>query len=256
MNRDVTLSRAVTFERELLRAVATSVVALPYGEGVLTEDLPAVHDFNLVVVDADPHPDPQLVRSDTDELLAATGARHRHVRYDAVGTAYDAQASFVAAGWEPYRLVVLVWAGARPAWPAAARRLSLPEVDVITRRLTAARPWAESPERVEMFVRLARRTLQVSSGQVVGAVAEGTVQAAARIYGSGAVRQIEDVEVLEAQRGTGLGRVLMSAALHEALRGDPELVFVVAEENDWTVRWYERLGFRPVGGTGGFKQHG
>lgn len=255
MDDAAALSRALAFERELLRAVATRVVALPYGEGVLTEDLPDVHDYNLVAVDAGQRPDPGTVRGDADKLLDSMGARHRKVRYDAVDTAVAAQSSFTAAGYELYRLVVLVWAGTRPAWPAAARVLSPPEVDAITRRLTAARPWA-TRRRVDMFVRLARRTLDAASGRVVGVAVEAAVQAAARVYGAGAVRQIEDVEVLQAHRGARLGRALMAAALHEALEGDPELVFVVAEEADWTAGWYERLGFRPVGSFGGFERDG
>lgn len=78
------------------------------------------------------------------------------------------------------------------------------------------------------------------------------MQAVARVYGTGTVRQIEEVEVVEAHRGAGLGRAVVLASLHHALRADPELVFVVADAADWPWRWYQRLGFRPVGRTGGF----
>lgn len=109
------LSRAIAFERHLLRSVATEVVALPFGEGVLTSDLPLVHDHNLVVVDAGQRPDPRLVADTADTLLAGLG--HRKVRYDDGDAAARAEPSLTAAGYEPYRLVMLAWAGTRPAWP-------------------------------------------------------------------------------------------------------------------------------------------
>lgn len=247
MHEEDVRSRAIAFERELLRAVATEVVALPFGEGVLTADLPAVWDHNLVVVDAGQHPDPQLVASHADDLLAGIGAGHRKVRYDSVDAAADADAFFAAAGYEHHRLVLLAWSDVRPSWPEAARVLSPPETDDVTRRFTAVRPWGNDPEKVAMFVELSRRTLAATGGRMVGVVVDGQVQAAVRVYGTGPVRQIENLEVLEAYRGSGLGRAVLLAGLHEAMRGDPHLVFVVAEEDDWTWGWYQRLGFRALG---------
>ena len=52
---------------------------------------------------------------------------------------------------------------------------------------------------------------------------------------------------LKAHRNKGLSRAAVGAALDAALAGDHELVFIVADEDDWPKELYAKLGFDPVG---------
>jgi predicted GNAT family acetyltransferase len=59
--------------------------------------------------------------------------------------------------------------------------------------------------------------------------------------------QIEDVNTLEPFRGRGLARQVVSFAAREALAGGADLVWLIADDNDWPKELYAKLGFRPVG---------
>ena len=60
-----------------------------------------------------------------------------------------------------------------------------------------------------------------------------------------AIAQVEDVVVLEGHRGNGLGRLVTTAALAAGLALEPELMFIVADDDDWPKELYARLGFEP-----------
>ena len=53
--------------------------------------------------------------------------------------------------------------------------------------------------------------------------------------------------MLPAHRGRGLGRHVWTAALQAAEASDPELVFIVADREDWPRELYAKLGFAPMG---------
>ena len=72
----------------------------------------------------------------------------------------------------------------------------------------------------------------------------------ADIYSHGGVTQIEDVLTATRHRGRGHARTLMTALLAEA--AGSELVFLVADADDWPREFYARLGFEPVGHTHSF----
>src|SRR5436305_4389069 len=61
------------------------------------------------------------------------------------------------------------------------------------------------------------------------------------------VAQIDEVTTVQQYRRRGLARAVVVGALRAALEGGAELVFLVADESDWPMRWYQRLGFEPVG---------
>ena len=61
------------------------------------------------------------------------------------------------------------------------------------------------------------------------------------------VAQIDEVTTVEQYRRRGLARAVVVGALRASLEADAELVFLVADEADWPMRWYERLGFEPIG---------
>ena len=63
------------------------------------------------------------------------------------------------------------------------------------------------------------------------------------------VAQVEDVVVLEGHRGAGLGRLVTTAALRAGLECEPELMFIVADDDDWPKDLYGRLGFEAAGRT-------
>ena len=54
------------------------------------------------------------------------------------------------------------------------------------------------------------------------------------------IAQIDEVTTVEQYRRRGLARAVVVGALRASLEADAELVFLVADEADWPMRWYER----------------
>jgi GNAT superfamily N-acetyltransferase len=61
------------------------------------------------------------------------------------------------------------------------------------------------------------------------------------------VATVEEVGTLPAQRGRGLARAVVGAAVAHAGRWGAELIVVPADADDWPQVMYARLGFAPVG---------
>ena len=70
---------------------------------------------------------------------------------------------------------------------------------------------------------------------------------AAELYSDGRTAQIEDVATLSAYRGRGHAKAAVTRAVEEALATGHELVFLVADGDDWPKALYAKLGFEEVG---------
>jgi len=124
------------------------------------------------------------------------------------------------------------------------------EVDEATLRSVRERSVrTELPDRTDDVVRqlvdlhgaLARATTMHRHAVFVG----NEIAAYCSVFVEGEVAQIEEVMTLPEHRGKGHGRALLTAAI-EATRAYP-LVFIVADEDDWPLGLYGRLGFEVVG---------
>ena len=76
---------------------------------------------------------------------------------------------------------------------------------------------------------------------------DGRAGASATLYSDGTVAQVEDVGTLPELRGRGLGRAVVSAAVDAAVAAGHELVFLVADADDWPRDLYAKIGFREIG---------
>jgi len=136
--------------------------------------------------------------------------------------------------------------GDRRADPGPAR-----EVDEATIRSVEAQTIAEEPHGAPDIIGQlldARSRFGAAGGAryFVGA-ADGVDAAHATLYSDGAVAQVEDVGTLRAFRRRGLARAVCTTAVEAALDAGHELVFIVADDEDWPKDLYERLGFEAVG---------
>jgi len=58
---------------------------------------------------------------------------------------------------------------------------------------------------------------------------------------------VEDVATLEEHRGQGYASAVVMRAVREAQAAGADLIFLVADDEDWPKELYERLGFEIVG---------
>ena len=107
---------------------------------------------------------------------------------------------------------------------------------------------AASPTAAELAEQLfaAKRRIGAAARTRYFAIeVEGVVAAYCELRSDGATAQIEDVKMLDAFRGRGLGRAVVQHALDEA-RCDGDLVFLEALADDWPRELYAKLGFEVV----------
>jgi len=76
---------------------------------------------------------------------------------------------------------------------------------------------------------------------------DGRVASYCELYSDGSTAQIENVLTLEPFRNRGLARATVSHARAEAKRSGHDLIFLVADRDDWPKKLYAKLGFDEVG---------
>jgi ribosomal protein S18 acetylase RimI-like enzyme len=106
---------------------------------------------------------------------------------------------------------------------------------------------SSDPEVVRQLLELDRRLSRAIDVRHFAAVVGGDVVSYAGLYLEDEVAQIEDVATLPTFRNRGLARAVVLHAVDEARRAGAELVFLVADDNDWPKDLYERLGFDTIG---------
>jgi ribosomal protein S18 acetylase RimI-like enzyme len=70
--------------------------------------------------------------------------------------------------------------------------------------------------------------------------------ATTRVFAEDGIAQVEAVYTAPEARGRGYARALLTRAIAIAREGDPDLVFIVADDDDTPKQLYGRLGFDPV----------
>ena len=236
----------MAFMRSLDERTAEEIRPFQWGRALINRRLNLVHDANYLLAD-------QVDGATTDELIDAAermqaelGLEHRRINVDDQAAADRMANQFEARGYLPERFVIMAHLrGHEPPidqgsvveadWPQIRSARS------IARRLE---PWA-TPALVEQLLEYHERHAQLVPTRYFAALADGRVVSSCELRAEGTVAQIETVETLPEFRQRGLARAVVSTAL-DAARGH-DLIFLVADKNDWPQQLYRKLGFEDVG---------
>jgi ribosomal protein S18 acetylase RimI-like enzyme len=217
----------------------------PLGEAFFHEALPRVWVLNQLCVEAGVDAD-RLVAA-LDELYPDLLHRRAFVERPDVGARLAP--TLRRRRWLVERDVFMVLRRERDhrADVGVAREVDRAALRAVEAQTIAEDPWGRDPEVVEQL--LASRDAFGRAGHARYFVAAaGDVDAChATLYSDGVVAQVEDVGTLKAFRRRGLARAACSAAIDAAVEAGHELVFIVADDDDWPKRLYAKLGFDPVG---------
>ncbi|HEY7620383.1 MAG TPA: GNAT family N-acetyltransferase [Solirubrobacteraceae bacterium] len=200
--------------------------------------------LNQLVVDTDT--DAGGLVSALDDLYAKMAHRRAFVEREDVGERLAPQMR--AAGWQVEHDVycVLRRARDRPPAPGLAREVDEPAIRAVEAQTIAEYPPGD-PALVEQLL-AARSAFGRDGAARYFVAASGGVDAChATLYSDGVIAQVEDVGTITAFRGRGLARAVCSAAIDAAREAGHELIFLVADDDDWPKELYRKLGFDPVG---------
>lgn len=249
---DERFARALAFELGAHRRAAARVEELSYGHAFLQASLPRVHWANMLWVTAHDGVSATELVADADRIL--TGFDHRQVVVEHESLWRTLEADFAAAGWT--RDAILYMTHERPPdrMPglAAVREVSHDDVQAAEDRFLRDEPGTATPEARRQVMQHNRHIGALLGERCFAAYDGDAVCAYAKLRHRDAVAQVEDVAVAPEHRGAGLGRLVTSAALAAGLALEPELLFIVADEEDWPKELYGRLGFDPAGRIRGF----
>lgn len=238
------LGRALTFMRDGMAATADAVRTIEAGIVVSTPSLPAVWAVNqLRVIQALGFE--ELVDLAEEQMA---GFDYRQIAVEHQQTGPGLEEAFRAAGWKVARDVVMVLSGPtdRPADTSIVDDAGAEEVLELIRRWYQEDGPTET--ELEQLVAYGRRELGALGDRLLGVRSgDGELVAISKLRSAGRTAQVEDVYTVPEARGRGFARALISHAVELAGQAGHDLVFIVADDNDWPKLLYERLGFGRAG---------
>ena len=213
-----------------------------FGTAVFDDRVPKRYDSNYLLVD-------ELPRDATTEALAADAAGHgRRMIFLRAAPGETLLSEFRTLGWRLDRHVFMVQRApvTRSGPLELVRELGADDLHTARRRLLGDYPWA-TPELLEQLHEAKRLIAERIETRFFGVVVDGKVVSYADLYLEPPAAQIEDVGTLEEHRGKGYASAVVLRAAEEARRAGADLVFLVADAEDWPQHLYRRLGFEPIG---------
>lgn len=222
----------------------------PWGIALLTDDLPRVWDANFVLADRWEGSAAELA-AEADRVLGAAGLRHRKVAIHDQALGARLWPELPVSSWlfhDRYLVMAHRREPDRPGDPS----LEVAELDLDSylrahEPVVRAEPYGSDEETVRQLGQLPRRSSAAIETRFFAGLADGKAVSFASLLLDGSVAQIEDVATLEELRGKGLARAVVLRCLAEARRAGADLVWLVADDQDWPKELYARLGFDPIG---------
>ena len=239
------LARIHRFEREVEMA-GTQTVPSPVGLGVLTPELPRRHDSNYLLIERARNAAEAM--AEADRILGGAGRSHRVVLTFDEALGRRLATDFAARGWRVQRHIFMV----QRRKPEKNADLSIvKEVDESALRPGRTRAivsyeWG-SPELARELLDAKLLLRQRAETRFFGVDVEGEIVAWTDLYVAHGIGQVEDVATMEEHRGKGYATAVVLRAVDEAKRLGADLIFLVADEEDWPKELYGRLGFDQAG---------
>ena len=107
-------------------------------------------------------------------------------------------------------------------------------------------PWG-TPAVADQLFKAKAQLGERATTRYFGVPVEGEIVSWSDLYVAQGVGQVEDVATKEEHRGKGYATAVVLRAAQEARDQGADLVFLVADGDDWPKALYARLGFDTVG---------
>jgi GNAT superfamily N-acetyltransferase len=239
-----TLARVVAFVHANLAKTADELHPIEAGCVVSTPSLPAVWSINQVRVTL-PLGFQSVVELAEEQL---TAVRYLHIVSENQENGAELEQAFGAAGWKTEREVWMVLAAdaERATDTSAVVEAGEDEVARLMERWFGEDEL--DPGNLAQLVEFSRREARACADRLLGVrSSDGQLIAVSKLRSDGRTAQVEDVYVVPEARGRGFGRAMVARAVELAIDDGHELIFIMADDNDWPKRLYGQIGFRPLG---------
>lgn len=239
------LARIHRFEHEVELAGSRSVPS-PLGFGALTPELALRHDSNYFFLERAEDADEAI--AEADRILGGAGLDYRVIVTFDDELGERLRPTFHALGWRTQRHIFMV----QRREPEKTTDLSVvQEVDEAAlrpgrTREILAQPWGR-PEVAEQLLDAKVLLRRRAETHFFGVEADGELVSWSDLYVAQRVGQIEDVMTVERHRGHGHATAVVLRAAEEGRKAGADLIFLVADGEDWPKELYKRLGFDEIG---------
>ena len=243
-------ARTRAFTRAMDDALASRAIPHPLGTVIVNDDYPASYSMNFLRIEG------RQERLTVEEVEAAvTGAMDLIERAHLQAVLEDGTAGarlarpLRARGCEATELVTMAWLAEPRRDPAVGAAVVPWEV----LRPAVLAHWRSDPSvgDDEVARQLTDRRAALARGthlRHLAAPAPPAVPGAfADLYSDRRIAQVESVNTLEAHRNQGLASAMVLHGARLARDEGHDLVFLVADVEDWPRHLYERLGFEEIG---------
>jgi GNAT superfamily N-acetyltransferase len=234
--------------RHTVRSLADEVEPIGSGWVARTPSLPMVWSLNQL----------RLTGSTTFGDAVALAEEHqgdmpyRHVEVEGDDVGGELVASFRAAGWTAEREVYMALAEPPGDAADAGKIVELTEGQALSlMRLWIVEDHPGIPDSsTDQLEESSRREGRLWQERRFGILAEyGSPLSMTKLRGGGTTAWVEDVYTVSEARGRGYARLLVTYVTALAVATNPELTFIIADDNDWPKELYAKVGFRPIDRT-------
>lgn len=242
------LERIQRFEREIEMA-GSETVDSPFGVGVLEPSLPLRHDSNYLLVERLPiGAGAQELADEADRILGGAGLAHRAVFAFGGDLADRLEPPFRELGWNVRHHIWMAQLREPQRSPdlSVVREVDEAELRTGRTREILSYPWGTEEvarQLLDAKLLIARR----ATTRFFGVPANGEIVSWADLYLAQGIGQVEDVATKEEHRGKGYATAVVLRAVREARAAGADVVFLVADADDWPKELYGKLGFDTIG---------
>ena len=247
------LERAAAFEELIRDRCVERVVETRFGPALFNDTYSTIWFLNVLRAERPGDAAAEDIAAEADRVQAELG--HRRVILPPSATVLEE--GFRRLGWKPDHFLFMVYRGGGER--ADAAHVEEVEPGRLRRlREEIIREWQPDADEKTVSEMHAANLLQVkaANSRIFGIVEDGEVVSSAQLFADGGTAQVEDVATLPAYRGRGHAKALVTRAVEEAVAGNHEFVFLVADGGDWPKKLYNRLGFEEVGSRFAFLKRG
>lgn len=218
-----------------------------FGTAVFTPERPLRYDSNyLLVEDVPAAVTAQELADEAERVQGGAGLPHRLLLFRDARLGERFAPELAEAGWRYERHVLM--AHRRPAEGAADTGLVSEVTAEVIRPARESQirsyPWGTAEVAEQLLA--AKEHIPVET-RFFAVLVDGEVASYSDLYLDGDIGQVEDVATLPEHRGRGYASAVVMRAVDEAHAAGAELVFLVADAQDWPKELYRRLGFDEIG---------